>query len=141
MDSPASSPDSPPKYRRVILKLSGEGFGFPGKAGISIDETLKMARQIAHVARSGVQLAVVVGGGNILRGAKFSGQGEVIKQATAHYMGMLATILNGLALQEALESLGCETRLQSAIRMETIAEPFIRRRCLRHLEKGRIVIL
>src|SRR5947209_9289215 len=130
-----------PKYRRVLLKLSGEGFGYPGKAGISIDETLNIARQIVRVGRSGVQLAVVVGGGNILRGARFSGAGEVIKQATAHYMGMLATILNGLALQEALESLGCETRLQTAIRIETIAEPYIRRRCMRHLEKGRIVIL
>src|SRR5436190_11026580 len=107
MDSPASSPASPPKYRRVLLKLSGEGFGFPGKAGISIDETLNLARQIVRVSRSGVRLAVVVGGGNILRGARFSGSGEVIKPATAHYMGMLATILNGLALQEALESLGC----------------------------------
>ena len=141
MDSPAPSSASPPKYRRVLLKLSGEGFGFPGKAGISIDETLNLARQIARVSRSGVQIAVVVGGGNILRGARFSGSGDVIKQATAHYMGMLATILNGLALQEALESLGVETRLQTAIRMETIAEPFIRRRCLRHLEKDRVVIL
>src|SRR5207237_10749526 len=82
-----------------------------------------------------------VRGGNTLRGDKFSGGREVIKQATAHYMGMLATILNGLALQEAMESLRCETRLQTALRMETVAEPYIRRRCLRHLEKGRIVIL
>src|SRR5437764_1253352 len=140
MDEQAAlSPE--PKYRRVVLKLSGEGFGYPGKAGISIDETLNMARQIQRAGKSGVQLAVVVGGGNILRGAKFSGGGEVIKQATAHYMGMLATILNGLALQEAMESLRCETRLQTALRMETVAEPYIRRRCLRHLEKGRIVIL
>src|SRR5438094_5448601 len=90
-----------PKYKRVILKLSGEGFGYPGKAGISIDETLNIARQVQHVGRSGVELAVVVGGGNILRGAQFSGAGEVIKQATAHYLGMLATILNDLVLQEA----------------------------------------
>ena len=141
MDSHSANPALQPKYRRVLLKLSGEGFGFPGKAGISIDETLNLARQIARVSRTGVGIAVVVGGGNILRGARFSGSGEVIKQATAHYMGMLATVLNGLALQEALESLGCETRLQTAIRMETIAEPYIRRRCLRHLEKDRIVIL
>ncbi len=141
MDPQAPSAISQLKYRRVVLKLSGEGFGFPGKAGISIDETLNIARQIVRVGSTGVQLAVVVGGGNILRGARFSGAGEVIKQATAHYMGMLATILNGLALQEALESLGCETRLQTAIRMETIAEPYIRRRCLRHLEKHRVVIL
>ena len=140
MDEQAAPP-STPKYRRVVLKLSGEGFGYPGKAGIDIEETLKIGRQVERIGRSGVQLAVVVGGGNILRGAKFSGGGEVIKQATAHYMGMLATILNGLALQEALESLGCATRLQTAIRMETVAEPYIRRRCMRHLEKGRIVIL
>src|SRR5262249_81293 len=129
------------KYRRVVLKLSGEGFGYPGKAGISIEETLKIARQVEHAGKSGVQLAVVVGGGNILRGAKFSGAGEGIKQATAPQRGMPGTILNGLALQEALESLGCATRLQTAIRMETVAEPYIRRRCIRHLEKGRIVIL
>src|SRR5262245_14993217 len=130
-----------PKYRRGGLKLSGEGFGQPGKSRISIDETLSIARQAQRVVRRGVQLAVVVGAGNILRGAQFSAGGEVIKQATAHYMGMLATVLNGLALQDALESLNCETRLQTAIRMETVAEPYIRRRCIRHLEKGRIVIL
>jgi uridylate kinase len=130
-----------PAYRRVVLKLSGESFGVSGKSGISLDETLNIARQMKRVAESGVQLAVVVGGGNILRGAHFSGGGEIIKQATAHYMGMLATILNGLALQEALESLGCQTRLQTALRIEHVAEPFIRRRCIRHLEKGRIVVL
>jgi uridylate kinase len=130
-----------PKYQRVILKLSGEGFNQAGKSGISIDETLKIARQVQSVAQRGVQLAVVVGAGNILRGAQFSAGGDVIKEATAHYMGMLATILNGLALQDALESLHCETRLMTAIRMESVAEPYIRRRCSRHLEKGRIVIL
>src|SRR5438067_1404080 len=132
---------SRPKYRRVVLKLSGEGFGHPGKSGISIDETLDLARQVMRVVGRGVQLAIVVGAGNILRGAQFSAGGDVIKQATAHYMGMLATVLNGLALQDALESLNCETRLQTAIRMETVAEPYIRRRAERHLEKGRIVIL
>src|SRR3954447_26890840 len=130
-----------PKYPRVILKLSGEGFGYPGRSGISIDETLSIARQAQRVVRRGVQLAIVVGAGNILRGAQFSAGGEVIKQATAHYMGMLATVLNGLALQDALESLNCETRIQTAIRMETVAEPYIRRRCIRHLEKKRIIIL
>jgi uridylate kinase len=130
-----------PKYTRVVLKLSGEGFGYPGKSGISIDETVNIARQAKRIVQRGVQLAIVVGAGNILRGAQFSAGGEVIKEATAHYMGMLATVLNGLALQDALESLECETRLQTAIRMETVAEPYIRRRCLRHLEKGRIVIL
>src|SRR5215468_2901751 len=130
-----------PKYKRVILKISGEGFGYPGKSGISIDETLNVARQAKRVLERGVQLAIVVGAGNILRGAQFSAGGEVIKEATAHYMGMLATVMNGLALQDALESLNCETRLQTAIRMENVAEPYIRRRCTRHLEKGRIVIL
>src|SRR5262245_48904334 len=139
MDEPSTPPA--PKYRRVVLKLSGEGFGYPGKAGISIDETLNITRQVQRAGRSAGQHAVVVGGGNVLRGAQFSGAGEVIKQATAHYMGMLATILNGLALQEALESIGCETRLQTAIRMESVAEPYIRRRAIRHLEKGRVVIL
>jgi uridylate kinase len=136
------SPDTlQPRYRRVVLKLSGEGFGHPGKSGISIEETLNVARQAKRIVQRGVQLAVVVGGGNLLRGAQFSASGEVIKEATAHYMGMLATVLNGLALQDALESLDCQTRLQTAIRMENVAEPYIRRRCVRHLEKGRIVIL
>ena len=141
MHEQASNDPLRPKYKRVVLKLSGEGFGYPGKSGISIDETLSVARQAQRIVQRGVQLAVVVGGGNILRGAQFSAGGEVIKEATAHYMGMLATVLNGLALQDALESLHCETRLQTAIRMETVAEPYIRRRCIRHLEKGRIVIL
>src|SRR5438309_4702177 len=136
------SPDAlQPKYRRVVLKLSGEGFGLTGKSGISIDETLSIARQAQRVMERGVQLAIVVGGGNILRGAQFSAGGEVIKQPTAQYMGMLATVLNGMALQDALETLKCETRLLTAIRMETVAEPYIRRRALRHLEKGRVVIL
>jgi len=141
MDGPAFAEMLKPKYKRVVLKLSGEGFGHRGKSGISIDETLRVARQAQRVLQSGVQLAIVVGAGNILRGAQFSAGGEVIREATAHYMGMLATVLNGLALQDALESLRCETRLQTAIRMETVAEPYIRRRCTRHLEKGRIVIL
>src|SRR5207244_3103205 len=128
-----------PKYARVVLKISGDGFGHSGKSGISIDETLSIARQAQRVVQRGVQLAIVVGAGNILRGAQFSAGGEVIKEATAHYMGMLATVLNGLALQDALESLNCETRLQTAMRMETVAERYIRRRCIRHLGKRRIV--
>jgi uridylate kinase len=141
MDDSSANDSLRPKYKRVILKLSGEAFGHHGKSGINIDETLGIARQAKRILESGVQLAVVVGGGNILRGTQFSAGGEVIKEATAHYMGMLATVLNGLALQQALESLNCETRLQTAIRMDTVAEPYIQRRCLRHLEKGRIVIL
>ena len=141
MDDASQADPLKPRYRRVILKLSGDAFGHAGKSGISIDETLAIARQVQRVAQSGVQLAIVVGGGNILRGAQFSGGGEIIKESTAHYMGMLATILNGLALQEALEKIECQTRLMTALRMESVAEPYIRRRCLRHLEKGRIVIL
>ncbi len=130
-----------PKYRRVVLKVSGEAFGTPGRSGINIDETLDLARQVQRVVQSGVQLAVVVGAGNILRGAQFSAGGEVITKGTADYMGMLATVLNGLALQDALEKLKCQTRLLTAIRMESVAEPYIRRRASRHLEKGRVVIL
>ncbi len=140
--SPASPSFGPPQYQRVLLKLSGESFQGPsGKSGISIDEMMGFAQQIKRVAAQGVQLAIVVGGGNILRGTQFSNGGDVIKEATAHYMGMLATVMNGLALQESLEKIGCQTRLLSAIRMETVCEPYIRRRCERHLEKGRIVIL
>src|SRR5262245_56055704 len=141
MDDPNQSDPLKPKYRRVVLKLSGEVFGHSGKSGISIDETIKIAEQAKRVHQRGVQLAIVIGGGNILRGAQFSAGGTVIKEGTAHYMGMLATILNGLALQDTLESLNCHTRLLTAIRMESVAEPFIRRRAIRHLEKGRIVIL
>ena len=130
-----------PAYRRVILKLSGESFSGPGKTGISLEETLAIARQAKRVRDSGVQLAIVVGAGNILRGAQFKAGSAAIQEATAHYMGMLATVINGLALQDALESLGVETRLASAIRMENVAEPYIRRRIDRHLEKGRVVIV
>jgi uridylate kinase len=137
----ASNDPLRPRYKRVVLKLSGEAFGHQGKSGINIDETLGIARQAQRVLARGVQLAIVVGGGNILRGTQFSAGGEVIKEATAHYMGMLATVLNGLALQSALESLKIETRLQTALRMDSVAEPYIQRRAIRHLEKGRIVIL
>lgn len=131
-----------PKFKRVLLKLSGEALGFGGgKLGIDLDETEAIAKQLARVVSRGVQLAIVVGGGNLLRGAQFAGGDKRMKPATADYMGMLATVMNGLALQDTLESLGVETRLQSAVRMETIAEPYIRRRAIRHLEKGRIVIL
>jgi uridylate kinase len=130
-----------PKYRRVLLKLSGEALGHGGKSGISLDEAKAIGEQLRRVHARGVQLAVVVGGGNILRGAQFTAGGETIKPATADYMGMLATVMNGLALQDTLEAMGLETRLMSAVRMETVAEPYIRRRAIRHLEKGRIVIL
>jgi uridylate kinase len=132
----ASSP-----YKRIILKLSGESFAAPGQRGISMQEVVDIATQTQRAAKLGVQIAIVIGGGNILRGAQFKAGNSSIQEATAHYMGMLATVINGLALQDALESLNCETRLMSAVRMDGVAEPFIRRRARRHLEKGRIVIL
>ncbi|HEX4132413.1 MAG TPA: UMP kinase [Pirellulales bacterium] len=128
-------------YRRVVLKLSGESFCRQGERGISMEAVLHIARQTHRAAQAGTQIAIVIGGGNILRGAQFTASASSIQEATAHYMGMLATVINGLALQDALESLGCETRLSTAIRMDGIAEPYIRRRARRHLEKGRIVIL
>jgi uridylate kinase len=128
-------------YKRIILKLSGESFAAPGQRGISMSEVVDIATQTHRAAKLGVQIAIVIGGGNILRGAQFKAGNSSIQEATAHYMGMLATVINGLALQDALESLNCETRLMSAVRMDGVAEPFIRRRAKRHLEKGRIVIL
>jgi len=140
LDSAASQPFVP-AYRRVLLKLSGEGFCRPGETGISMAAVSTASEQIKRVVAAGVQLAIVVGGGNILRGREFSAVSSSITPATAHYMGLLATVINGLALQDALEAVGVPTRLQTAIRMEGVAEPFIRRRCVRHLEKGRVVIL
>ena len=128
-------------YKRVLLKLSGESFARQGERGISMDEVVHIARQTVQAAARGVQLAIVIGGGNILRGGSFTAGNTAIQEATAHYMGMLATVINGLALQDALESLGAQTRLMTAIRMDGVAEPYIRRRARRHLEKGRIVIL
>jgi len=128
-------------YRRVVLKISGEGFVQPGRHGIDMDAVLHIAEQTRRAARHGTQIAIVIGGGNLLRGAQFTSGNSSINEATAHYMGMVATVMNGLALQDALESLGCDTRLMTAIRMEGVAEPYIRRRALRHLEKGRVVIL
>jgi uridylate kinase len=132
---------SSPLFRRVLLKLSGESFCRSGEGGINIEETSRIAAQAARVARREVRLAIVVGGGNILRGASFSRGQTIIKPSTADYMGMVATVINGLALQDALESLGCATRLMTAIPMDQVAEPFIRRRAFHHLEKGRVVIL
>ncbi|MGD0812992.1 MAG: UMP kinase [Verrucomicrobiota bacterium] len=127
-----------PKYHRVLLKLSGEALGGEGGAGICPTFLQAMARQIAEVREMGVQVVVVVGGGNIFRGASGAGQG--VERATGDYMGMLGTVINALALQDALEKLGVATRVQSAIAMSQVAEPFIRRRAVRHLEKDRVVI-
>lgn len=128
-------------YKRVLLKVSGEAFSPATESGIDMAEVEKLAGQVSRINRRGVQLAIVVGGGNIIRGSQFSARSKVIQESTAHYMGMLGTVINGLALQDALEHIGCTTRLMTAIRMDGVAEPFIRRRCARHLEKGRVVIL
>ncbi len=134
-------PQAAPKaYNRVLLKISGEGFCHEGGFGIEASELENIARQCADVVKTAVQLAVVVGGGNFIRGATFSEQGH-IPRSTADYMGMLATVLNALALQEMLEKMGQPTRVQSAIGVYSVCEPFIRRRAIRHLEKNRVVIL
>jgi uridylate kinase len=127
-----------PKYRRILLKLSGEALGGDEGIGICGQAVLRMAEQIREVRELGVQVVVVVGGGNIFRG--LSGTQRGIERATGDYMGMLATVINALALQDSLEKLGVATRVQSAITMSQIAEPFIRRRAVRHMEKGRVVI-
>ena len=106
-----------------------------------MDEVVHIASEIKEARAIGTEVAVVIGGGNILRGSQFTAKNEVIHEATAHYMGMMATIINGLALQDGLESVGCDTRLMSAIKMDGVCEQYIRRRAQRHLEKGRIVIL
>jgi uridylate kinase len=128
----------PPKFTRVLVKLSGEALGGKDGVGICPEAVHHLAAQIREVRELGVQVVVVVGGGNIFRG--LSGSERGIERATGDYMGMLATIINSLALQDALEKLGCPTRVQSAIAMSQVAEPFIRRRAVRHLEKGRVVI-
>ena len=127
-----------PKYRRVLLKLSGEALGGAAGIGICPEVIHDMARQIGEVRALGVEIVIVVGGGNIFRGLQGSERG--IERATGDYMGMLATVINALALQDALEKAGVATRVMSAISMSQVAEPFIRRRAVRHLEKGRVVI-
>jgi len=139
--APQGPPSAGSPYRRVVLKISGEGFVHPGERGIAMEAVVHLAKQTYRAAQHGAQLAIVLGGGNILRGAQFTAGSSSIHEATAHYMGMLATIMNGLALQDALETLGCETRLMTAIRTDGVAEPYIRRRARRHLEKGRLILL
>ena len=126
------------KYGRILIKLSGEALGGAAGTGICPQAVHDMAKQIQEVRDLGVQVVVVIGGGNIFRG--LSGSERGIERATGDYMGMLATVINSLALQDALEKLGVATRVQSAITMHQVAEPFIRRRAVRHLEKGRVVI-
>ena len=129
-------------YQRVVLKLSGESFAQEGQLGIAPEQLAHIASEIADAYRAvnGLKLAIVVGGGNIVRGAKLAEKGR-IAQATADYMGMMGTIINGLALREALEGTGVASRLMTALEVKSVAEPFIRARALRHMEKGRVIIL
>ncbi len=127
-----------PKYHRIILKLSGEALAGGRGYGIDPDVVNSIACEIRDIKDKGVEVAIVVGGGNIWRGVAGSAKG--MDRATADYMGMLATVINALALQDALEKIGVVTRVQSAIEMKEVAEPYIRRRAMRHLEKGRVVI-
>jgi len=127
-----------PAYRRILLKLSGESLQGPDGFGIHGQTVYAIANELREVTKLGVQVAIMVGGGNIFRGARQ--RGFEIDRATGDYMGMLATVLNALALQDALEKLSVHTRVQSAIEMHQVCEPFIRRRATRHLEKGRVVI-
>ena len=126
------------KYQRVLLKLSGEVFGGSKGIGVDPDVLTDVAKQIADVVRSGVQIAIVVGGGNFFRGAELSERG--MERSRADYMGMLGTVMNCLALQDFLEREGVDTRVQTAITMGQVAEPYVPRRAIRHLEKGRVVI-
>lgn len=126
------------KYKRVLLKLSGEALAGGKASGLDLEVVRSIAQEVKSVVELGVQVAIVVGGGNIWRGVTAEKVG--MDRATADYMGMLATVINALALQDALENLGLETRVQTAIEMRQIAEPYIRRRAVRHLEKGRVVI-
>jgi uridylate kinase len=128
-----------PRYKRILLKLSGEVFGGQQKYGIDLDVLATIAREIKSVKELDVGVAVVIGGGNIFRGV--AGAVKGIDRATGDYMGMLATVINSLALQDSLEREGVPSRVQTAIEMRSIAEPFIRRRSIRHMEKGRVVIL
>ena len=126
------------KYNRILLKLSGEALLGKNSYGIDNDRLVVYAEEIKQIHKQGVEIAIVIGGGNIFRG--LTGSKDGIDRVQADYMGMLATVINGLALQNALERMDIPTRLQSAIKMESIAEPFIKRKATRHLEKGRVVI-
>jgi len=130
----------PDRYQRVLLKVSGESFAQPGSMGVDAEALDLLANEILDATKAGCEIAVVVGGGNIIRGAKLARDG-LVPQASADYMGMLGTIINGIALKEALDRLGQPSRLMSAIDITAVAEPFIRGRALRHFEKGRVIIL
>jgi uridylate kinase len=134
-----AEPATQPKYRRALLKLSGEALMGSKQYGIDPEVAREIAGQIAEARRAGIEVAVVVGGGNIFRGLAAAAKG--MDRATGDYMGMLGTVMNGLAIQDALEQMGCPTRVLSAIAMNEICEPYIRRRAERHLEKGRVVVM
>jgi uridylate kinase len=138
LPSAPEQPEGPAAFRRVLIKLSGEALMGDLEYGTDRDRVLEVAQQVAAVQRRGIEVAIVVGGGNIYRG--LAGAAAGMDRATGDYMGMLATVLNALALQDALEKEGVATRVQSAITISEVAEPYIRRRAMRHLEKGRIVI-
>jgi len=127
------------EYRRVLLKVSGEGLCVPGSTGIDGGRLRRLAEEIKQVVDLGVQVCVVVGGGNLIRGDEIA-RDTPVEEATGHYMGMLATVINALAVQDTLESMGVPTRVQSAVAVDRVCEKFIRRRAIRHLEKGRVVI-
>ena len=127
------------KYGRVVLKISGEGLCGKDRVGIDGEELCRVAQEIKSVVDLGVEPAVVVGAGNMVRGAVVA-RGSRVEEVTGHYMGMLATVINALAIQDTLESIGVQTRVQSALGMDRVCEKFIRRRAIRHLEKGRVVI-
>jgi uridylate kinase len=127
-----------PKYQRILLKLSGEALAGPQSFGIDPERVKDLAAEIAAVAQQGIQVGLVVGGGNIFRGIALAAR--KMDRVTGDHMGMLATVINSLAMQDALEHIGAHTRVMSAIEMHQVAEPYIRRRAMRHLEKGRIVI-
>ena len=137
-ESPDAGGAAPPAYRRILLKLSGEALMGDAGYGITRDVVERIAQEVVDVVEAGVQVAIVIGGGNIFRGVASAADG--MDRATGDYMGMLATVMNALALQDALESLGPPVRVQTAIEMQQMAEPYIRRRAMRHLEKGRVIV-
>jgi uridylate kinase len=130
--------DAPPRYRRILLKVSGEVLMGDGGFGIDMKTIDAVAQEVSEIVDMGIELCLVIGGGNIFRGLSTAAKG--MERASADYMGMLGTVMNALAMQNALEKIGVNTRVQSAIPMDTVCEPYIRRRALRHLEKGRVVI-
>ena len=128
-----------PAFKRIVLKLSGEALSGPNGVGIDPDQGDFIARKVQQIVQLGVQVVIIIGGGNLWRGARGVSRG--MEQATADHMGMIATVMNGLALQDALERLGVTTRVQTAVQMNAIAEPYIRLRAIRHMEKGRVVVI